>query len=163
MDSASPQPAPTYLQLRERILNLKPAELGLAPTTTAPHIWGVLAELGYDVGSATLVALADGTTSLHYSTGGGMLGSPDYSPLAQASQALVIEAQKYVAHAQPTKDFSLPTPGQVHFILLAFTGIYAASASEKSLASGEHPLAPLFKRVQETLAQLRQVVDRKRK
>jgi hypothetical protein len=161
MDSASPKPSPTYLQLRERLLGLKPDELGLAPSEAAPYIWGVLAELGYEVGSATLVALADGTTSLHYSTGGGLLGRPGFVPLVQASQALVAEAQKFVAQASPIEDFSVPAPGQVRFILLTYSGTYATSATEKSLASGEHPLAPLFQRLQDTLGQLRQLAVKK--
>ena len=163
MDSALPETSPTYLQLLERILSLKPAELGLAPSDAAPQVWGVVVELGYHVGSATLVALADGTTSLHYSTGGGMLGRPDYAPIAQASRALVIEAQKFLALTEPSLDFSPPAPGQVRFFLLAYSGVYTTSAPEKSLATGKHPLALLFQRVQEILDQLRQLAVKKRK
>ena len=163
MGDSTPQFSPTYLQLRERILSLKPADLGLSPSESAPHVWGVLVELGYKVGSATLVVLADGTTSLNYSTGGGLLGRGDYAPLAQASKALVTAAQPLVEQMEPSRDFSLPAAGQVRFILLTYSGVYTTSASEKSLASGKHPLALIFQRVQETLGQLHQLADKKRK
>lgn len=163
MDSAPPEPAPTYLQLRSRILGFNPSELGLEPTEAAPLVWGVLVEMGYEVGTATLVALADGTTSLHYSTGGGILGRGDYAPLAQASQKLVGEAQKHLSQMAPTRDFSLPAAGQVRFLLLAYDGTYAATAPEKLLASGDHPLAAIYKHTQDTLGQLRLLAEKKRK
>jgi hypothetical protein len=163
MGDSSPQFSPTYLQLRERMLSLKPADLGLSPSEAAPHVWGVLVEMGYDVGSATLVVLADGTTSLHYSTGGGLLGRGDYAPLAQASKALVTAAQPLVEQMEPARDFNLPAAGQVRFILLGYDGVYETSTSEKSLASGKHPMASVFQLVHEILGQLHQLAKKKRK
>ncbi len=163
MNDPSQQPAQTYLQLRQRIFGLSPTELGLIPTAEAPHVWGVVVELGYEVGCATLVALADGTTSLHYSTGGGLLGRADYAPLAQASRALVSEAQQYTYLMTATTNFSLPEAGQVCFFLLTYAGIYTTNASEIQLAAGAHPLAPLFQRTQETLGQLHVLEEKKRK
>ncbi len=163
MNHAAPEPAPTYLQIRERIFHLDPTELGLNPTASAPDVWGVVVEIGYDVGSATLVALADGTTSLHYSTGGGLVGRGDYPPLAEASKLLVAEAQKYLPQLEATKDLPLPEIGQVRFILLTYAGFYMAGAPEKLLAADQHALSPLFTAAQETLAQLRVLADKRRK
>jgi hypothetical protein len=161
MSTTAPAPAPTYLQIRERIFQLKPTDLGLAPTTGMPVVWGVVAELGYEVGTATLLALADGTTSLHYSTGGGLLGRGDYAPVAQAARALVAEAHKYVDHMPAADGFPLPPAGQVRFILLAYAGVYAAQAPESSLASGQHTLSPLFEQVHETLNQMRLLAEKR--
>ena len=122
MNSEAPEPAQVYLQLRERILNLDPAEMDLHPSSIAPHVWGVLMETGYPVGSATLIALADGTTSLYYSTGGGMLGSGEYIPVAEASKALVVEAEIHLRPMTPSTDFPLPEVGEVRFILLTYAG-----------------------------------------
>ncbi len=158
-----PIPADDYVQFRSRILALDPAELGLAPSAAAPHVWGVLVEMGYEVGSATLVALADGTTSLHYSTGGGLLGSPGYTPLAKASRALVNQAEKCLQYASPSHDLPLPQVGQVRFIILTYTGHYAMEADEKSLVTDGHLLSPLYKNAQDALSQLRLLAETKRK
>lgn len=163
MNTAAPEPTATYLQLRERILSLNPAELGLSPSQAVPHVWGVLVEMGYEVGTATLFSLADGTTSLHYSTGGGLLGRGDYAPLAKASKSLVTLAETFLQHMSITTDFHLPEVGRVRFILLTYTSAYAAEAAEKVLASNTHPLSPLFKSVQATLKQLRWLVEQRRK
>jgi len=163
MNVASPEPAQTYLQLRDRILNLNPSDLGFMPAEDKPRVWGVLMETGYDVGTASLVALADGTTSLYYSTGGGMLGSGDYNPVAQASKALVAEAEHHIHQLLATKDFPLPESGQVRFYFMTYNGFLQAATTEKDLASGKHVLSPLYHLAQETLTQLRLLADKRRK
>ncbi len=163
MNAAPPAPADDYLQLRSRILSLDPAELGLSPTSAAPHVWGVLVEMGYTVGSAILVALADGTTSLQYSTGGGLLGSPGYSPLAEASRTLVTQAEKSLQHTSPSNEFPLPQPGQVRFFLLTYSGVYAGDATQKNLSKNGHPLSPLYQSAQGALGQLRLLAEKMHK
>jgi hypothetical protein len=155
MGNHPPEPDPTYLQLRARILHLDPAVMGLSPSSTIPKVWGVLMETGYAVGTASLVSLVDGTTSLYYSTGGGFLGSPDYSPLAQASKALVMEAQKAYPEMSQVEDVPLPSIGQVRFTCLTFAGWLSAEVPEKILAGGNHPLSRIYALGRETLSQLR--------
>ena len=162
MNSVVPEPAQVYLQLRNRILSLNPTELGLAPSNTTPHVWCVLMETGYPVGCATLVSLADGTTSLYYSTGGGMLGSGEYTPVAEASKALVTQAETHLMHMSLSNEFPLPHVGKVRFTILTYSGMFAGEAPEKSLTVGKHPLSPLFVRAQETLEQLRLLTEKKR-
>jgi len=162
MSEIAPEPEQVYLQLRSRTLGLTPEDVSLAPTSEAPHVWGVLMESAYEVGFATLVSLVDGTTSLFYSTGGGMLGSGEYAPLAEASRALVAQAEHMLDEFTPTSDFSLPEVGQVRFILRTYSDTLSAAASAKSLAGGSHPLTPLFTRAQNLLTQLRLSAEQKR-
>ncbi len=162
MNDVMPEPEQVYLQLRTRIFLLNPSELGLVPSNAAPHVWGVLMETGYQVGSATLVSLADGTTSLYYSTGGGMLGSGEYTPVAKASRELVAQAEHHLQHVSLTTEFPLPDVGQVRFTILTYSGMFAGEAAESALAAGEHYLSPLFLNGQETLEQLRILSEKKR-
>lgn len=162
MNDVIPESAQVYLQLRNRILSLNPTEVGLAPSNAAPNVWGVLMETGYPVGFATLVSLADGTTSLYYSTGGGMLGSSEYTPVAEASKALVTQAENHLMHVSLSNEFPAPKVGQVRFIILTYSGMYAGEASEKTLAAGKHQLSPLYIKAQATLEQLRLLTEKKR-
>ncbi len=155
MNTVPPEPAQSYLALRERILHLQPAEIGLNPTSETGQVWGVLMETGYPEGTATLVCLADGTTSLYYSTGGGMMGSPSYSPLADASRAMVAQAELLLPQLTLTKELPLPEVGQVRFIALTFSGLFAGDASEPTLAAGKHILTPLFEFGHKVLSELR--------
>ncbi len=162
MDNESPEPDPTYLQLRKRLLNLHPEDIGLHSSDQASQVWGMMMETGYEVGTATLVALADGTTSLYYSTGGGMLGSPEYSPLAESSKALVSQANLYLSALTKADEIPLPSAGQVSFIFLTFTGKLSTAVEEKLLTNGHHPLAPLYSQAHATLNHLRLLVNKKR-
>lgn len=163
MNTVAPEPAQVYLQLRNRILSLDPAEMGFTPSNEAPRVWGVLMETGYEVGSATLFSLVDGITSLYYSTGGGLLGSGEYTPVAETSKALVAQAEIHMEQMSPTSELPLPEVGQVRLTVLTYTGNFSADAPEKMLAAGKHPLASLFARAQETLQQLRLLAEKKRK
>jgi hypothetical protein len=162
MESPPPEPAPIYLQLREYILNLAPQELGLTSPSSKKQVWGVLMETGYEVGSATLVALFDGTTSLYYSTGGGMLGSPDYAPIASSAKAMVALAGSFVSKISPAEKIDLPSVGQVSFTLLTFSDKYTSSAPEELLVSGDHALSPLYQSGREIINHLRVLKDKKR-
>ncbi|OGO27421.1 MAG: hypothetical protein A2136_02785 [Chloroflexi bacterium RBG_16_54_11] len=161
MSNAAPEPAPVYIQLRERILNLEPETVDISPSSENPHVWGVIVETGYDVGTATLVCLVDGTTSLYYSTGGGMLGSGEYASLAEASKELVAQAEDLLPQVSPAIDYSLPEIGQVRFIFLTYNGTYSAGATQGALAGGDHPLSPLFAEAQNTLTKLRLLAEKK--
>ena len=52
-----------YPDLRQQVLSLDPAKIGLAPTSSNP-VWGVLMETGYPEAVATLVTIGDGTVRL---------------------------------------------------------------------------------------------------
>jgi hypothetical protein len=156
-----PEPDQVYLQLRTGIIHLEPGDAGLYPSKTAPHVWGVIMETGYQVGSASLVCLADGTTSLYYSTGGGMLGSAEYTPVSEASKALVSQAENHLNHFSSRTEFPLPEVGQVKFIILTFSGLLTAEVPEKTLTTGKHLLTPLYLRAHETLEQLRLLAEKK--
>jgi hypothetical protein len=161
MTSDAPEPAQTYLQLRERVLSLSPAELGLAQSPTSSHVWGVLMETGYAVGSATLVCLVDGTTSLYLSTGGGLLGKPGSAPLVEASKGLVAEAESHMQFTSPAEETPLPEAGQVRFILLTYAGKRTVAAAEDMLSAGDHPLSPLYQAGRHALFQLHSLTGQK--
>ena len=83
-----------YLDLRAMVLGARPDEIGLAPTPERPRVWGVLMETGYPKGVATLVTLADGTTSLYLSTGGGTIGGGAHEAVASASRRFLAAVER---------------------------------------------------------------------
>ncbi|NJD58442.1 MAG: hypothetical protein C3F13_14640 [Anaerolineales bacterium] len=161
MTSDAPEPALTYLQLREKVLSVNPAELGLAQSPTSSHVWGVLMETGYAVGSATLVCLVDGTTSLYLSTGGGLLGKPGSAPLVEASKGLVAEAEACLQLTSPAEEIPLPEAGQVRFTLLTYAGKRTIVAAEDRLSAVDQPLGPLYQAGRHTLFQLHSLTGQK--
>jgi hypothetical protein len=161
MENRTPEPESTYLQLRQRVLNLDPHELGISSSSTSGIVWGVMMETGYEVGSASLAVFADGTTSLYFSTGGGLLGSPEYLPVAEAAKEMVVQAEHSLGQLSPSEEIALPSAGMVRFTLLTFSGTLTAEDSEHSLTSGNQPLSGLYSAGRETLTQLRLLQDKK--
>jgi hypothetical protein len=62
--------ADVYRGLRAQALQLTAAQVG-----PADAVFGVLMETGYPEAVVSLVALSDGTASLYFSNGGGIIGT----------------------------------------------------------------------------------------
>lgn len=152
-----PSPADTYLSLRAQVLGVGPEALGLAHTAEGPVVWGVVTELGMESGVATVVVLAEGTTSLYFSTGGGAIGAGTHPPVAEASDRLLALAESAVRTVPlaPAGSYPLPSPGRVCFWLRTFGGTLAAEAPEAELEGGEHPLSPLFRATHDVITAVR--------
>ncbi len=146
---------PVYLGLRNQILQLVPQEVGISPGQALPTVWGGLMEMRYPQAVVTLALLADGTTSLYFSNGGGMLGGGQILPVAHASQAWIAAAEMQYANMPQTQAFPVPLPGKVRFYILAYAGIYTAEGDEEELATGRHDLSGLFFAGQEVISRFR--------
>ncbi len=137
-------PAETIRTLRERALTVPAADLGLVPAPSRPHVWGVLMETGYPEAVATLVVLADGTTSLYFSSGGGIIGAGEHDSVRTASDVFLSAAEESVVDFAKTGATPLPQVGRVTFYVRTFEGPVGAEASERDLGEGRHTLSPLF-------------------
>jgi hypothetical protein len=83
-DSERPPPAEVYLGLRQQMLSLTAAQLADDELADTP-IPALLMVTGYPEAVATLVAVVDGTSSLYFSNGGGLLGAGTHETVAEAS------------------------------------------------------------------------------
>lgn len=156
-----PEPAETIRDLRAMILNLSAGEAGIDPTPALPTVWGVVLEIGYAEGLATLVALADGTTSLYLGHGGGYIGMGAYDAVRDAARRLLEQAEASdVAFTAPA-DFPLPHVGQVRFYVLTHSGVVAAGAREADVGGGTGPLTDLYAAAHAVITEIRLQADRR--
>jgi hypothetical protein len=158
--AADYQVAEVYSRLRNMVFSIKPENLGV--TFAQPdEVWGVLMETGYPEAVATLVALADGTVSLYFSGGGGIIGLGPHPGPKQAAQSLLSLSQQFSKQAQKTTIYPLPKPTYTRFYLLTRTGVVTVEAKEEDLGYGRHPFSPLFLKGHELMTEVRKV-DEKR-
>lgn len=150
-----PTPAPIYLQLRGRILSLDPAEIGLAPEGNGPRAWAVLMEMVLDGTTVTLVSVADGSTSLYFSNGGGIIGSGDSPEVATATRQFIAAAGGLLAEMEATDEFPLPGSRRVRFYVLTHDGAYTAEVPEQAVQAQEHVLMSLYAMGQDVITQIR--------
>jgi hypothetical protein len=156
------EPAEIYAELRNQIFKINTNEVGILQTRGTPNVWGILMETGYPEAVATLVSLADGTTSLYFSNGGGMIGGGAHATVAQSTKSFVAAAEKYFQQMNPTKTFPLPAVGRVRFYVLTFSGVLTLDIDENKLGDGKHGLSPLFYSGQDVIAQFRAVQEQKK-
>jgi hypothetical protein len=144
--------------LRDMILRTPPDELGFAPGDSA-QVYGVVMETGYDSAVVTIVSLADGTTSMYFSSGGGTIGAGEHEKVTNASRAFVAAAGGFLSYAEPTTDFPSPALGEVRFQFLTFGGGLTTSALEDDLGNQRVPLSPLFYAGQDVITAIRIVQE----
>jgi hypothetical protein len=145
--------------LRAQALRLEPTPLGLTPTPDQPNVWAILMETGLQRGAATLFSVVDGTTSLYYSTGGGVIGAGERPSVRATLPAFFRAAEGCAAQFSVASTTPLPDAGRVRFYLRTFTGTLSAEAAQDDLATMHHPLSPLFQAGHAVLSAVRGVAN----
>lgn len=151
--------ADIYRGLRQNILNLDPKTIGLS-SSSPNKIWAVLMETGYPEAVVTLVTIADGTVSLYFSNGGGIIGLGPHDGPRKACFDLLAGSSKFLTYASPTKEFPLPKPGYTRFYFMTYNGAFTTESKENDLGNNRLPLSPLFHKAHEVITQAR-LVDEK--
>lgn len=130
----------------------------LGPSTS---LIGVLMEYGHKDAVITLVSIADGTVSLYFSNGGGMIGLGEYESVRKASIDFLSFAGQFMSNAAPTTNYPFPSKGYITFYFITNNGILFSTAKENDLGNNKLPLSSLFLKGNDVITQAR-LVDEKR-
>jgi len=142
--------------LRSMVLNLSPDEIGITRENFPHQVWGVVMETGMDAGFYTLVVLADGTTSLYFSNGGGIIGAGEEPEVQEASRQFIGWGNRLLGPAGSAPSTQPPAKGSTKFFFLTFDGIRSYTAPEIELGEERDSLAPLFHAGHAVIAAARQ-------
>ena len=112
-------------------------------------------EIGFPEGTATLVCLCDGTTSLYMGRGGGILGGQACETVRTAGAKFLGLASDCLASMNKAKTFPLPGTGRVCFYVLTMSGVFAIDEDEQLLGDGKHRLSHLFYAGHDVIGNLR--------
>jgi hypothetical protein len=148
-------PAEIYLGLREKMLAATPVELNLPVQRNPPSAYGVVMDLVMDAGTATIVSLATGDTSMYTSGGGGIIGGIGHESCRTASKHFISIAQSFVPQLPRASDHALPAEGMARFYILTTDGLLVSEAPITALDAGQHPLSALFVAGNEVITQIR--------
>jgi hypothetical protein len=111
-----------YEDLRRAALGAVAAGLE-APGPDHPHVWGVVIDVPSDGEWATVVALADGSTSMYTSVGGGVIGAGEHEAVRKANhQLLAVIEHEVLEHLDPDPG-THPAPGYVRYHVLGADGL----------------------------------------
>jgi len=151
-----PKPPEVTLELRERALTIPPSELGVVSGPGHVRVWAVLMETGYAEAVVSRVCLADGTTSLYFSNGGGVIGGGQHPHVRNAADKLIALADARADELDVTETYPTPAVGRVRFYACTFDGVRTAEADEQDLGRGRHALSPLFHASHAVIAAVRE-------
>jgi hypothetical protein len=150
-----------YTDLRQQILTTPPSNLGLTASPSS-QVWAVLMEMGTPEAIVTLLTIADGTVSLYFSNGGGIIGVGQHEGPRKACLKLLAAAPDYLQHANPTLNFPLPILGRTQFYFMTFIGAFKAEAAEADLEKNLSPLSPFYYQAQNVITEARLAEERTR-
>lgn len=149
------QAAQGAAMLRQKVLNRE----FLADTpgsTPGSSIRAVVFDWELGNGSATLAAFDDGTTSLYFSSGGGVIGAGAYEAVKRAAASFREEANKVRGRFTSVSEFPLPSSGTSVFYLVTDSAtLTSGPVPSADLQSQQHPLGELARRAQDVITEVR--------
>jgi hypothetical protein len=148
-----------FVGLRGQLVSGDPAAFGIAPSDRLPRVWGVLFEQGMRDAVATVVSLADGTTSLYTSTGGGVIGGSAHPGAVEATRRFLEVVEASLELTTPSDELPLPVPEEVRFNVLTYDGPRTASARQAELGDQAHPLRLLWLAAHGVVTELRRISE----
>ncbi len=159
--TSTPNPAPAratnpYEGLRNKAFDIRvPANLsGRLSSDPGIHAFIVDWTISQNA-TATLVCIADGTATIHASTGGGVKSSGDNQAVREAVTKLLQLAADSRALLTPNASPMLPDINKMRFTLVTAQGLLSAIANVDELKQGGHALGPLANQVQVVIAAIR--------
>ena len=154
--TSSPQsPDQVYLGLRMAALGVTEALVGEAPPEH-PDVLGTVIDIPREGGMASVVAMADGATSMYTSTGGGTIGAGTHDSVASATHALLTVLQRLIEMFPADERVDLPPADMVQITLVTPTGHRRASVPAAAFW-GKEPstVVELIAAIQDVISALR--------
>ena len=146
--------------LRSMLLNLKPNQIGLNKDNYPYEVFAVAMETGVPTGSYMLSAIADGSTSLYFSNGGGIIGGGEHEKVREASLYLLSGAEHFKNKTKATSSFPKPNDGEVIFYFITFNGVKSYHANEIDLGGKKDELSGLFYAAHNVITELRNTEEK---
>lgn len=155
------QNAEIHQAMRNKLLSLDPQAVEITATPGHLHVWGVMMEFVLNGSVVTLAGLVDGTTSLYFSSGGGILGSGNHPNVGTAAREVVSKAEAALERFAPVRKYPFPDEGFIRFYALTFNGILMADCPDKDVKDPQQGLSELYAAAQNLITQIKLVHEKK--
>lgn len=152
------KPQDNYRELRSMALSVKAAQLGLdvEPDTV------IAAFLEMQMGApVTLVAMAEGSVSMYFGNGGGIIGAGQHPEVREAAEVFLSEMQKALPRLAVVEEAPLPVRPRTRFHARTSEGTYSVDCSlEQLMYDKKHPLHQLAMTGNDLITQVRLATTR---
>ena len=134
--------------LRDLLFKHKSKDLFPGANLPSNQAWGMVMETAYEDASVTVFCATDGSASMYYSNGGGIIGAGEHQDVAELASAIAHYSSLFFlpyATQEFCKDFPYPEMGSTAFYFLSDDGaIKTPEIAEEMLGNDESILSPLF-------------------
>jgi hypothetical protein len=139
-----------------RTMALDAAARGLVSTSLEhPDVAGIVVDIPAKGGFVTIVGLADGTSSMYTSVGGGIIGAGTHAAVLETSETVLAEVQRNLGLFKNRDDRELPPEGLVSLHVLTSSGRRRGDVPERAFWGQEaHELMPVIAAVQNLISAL---------
>lgn len=137
-------PAATSASLRAMALSRTPKDGGFVPSAFGPNVFHVVMETGLKDAAYSLSCFFDGSTSLYFSRGGGVIGCGEHETVKEAAIAFVSLANDYAERMTATTEYPLPATGFVRFYVRTPSATLTSETPERDLGEKRDSAWPLF-------------------
>lgn len=126
-----------YLEMREKMLSLKPHDLGIT-SIREDQIFGVVVDTHLGDSIETVIALQSGDVSVYYDTGLLYLGGFNVAKTKDAGQNLLEKSEKLLQFSTKSSSTELPNPGFINYYMLTPSGLQSLTINMAELTQ-ENP------------------------
>jgi hypothetical protein len=152
--------ADNYLELRKQAFSASPKDLQLTEDRIG-KIYGIIMETGYPEAIFSLIAFAEGSVSLYFSNGGGIIGIGQHEKPRKIALEYINQANDFLKYASETKEFLHPNNKETIFYFLTFDGIFYYKYIENNFGNNKNDLSELFHKAHELISEARNIEEKK--
>ena len=144
-----------FVQLRTLWLSTDPSKLDLRPTPVLSHVWGAAVEFRVGEAVVFLAAVAEGSVSMYFSTGGGVIGGGQHAAVRAAGQRFLETVETSLPQFEPRESFEPVRQERTSFIVQTYQGKLGADVLDVDVRRKSSPLAACYGAAQDLITQLR--------
>jgi hypothetical protein len=150
----------TERESRDFALQATPEQMGIAVQGTGDGIWGLIADLGLQEATATVVMFADGYAGMYWGESGGVFGGQSRQNVRLAARAAIAAMDGKSALFGSRGIQQVPNEGAVRLYVRRYGDLLCSEEVPlKVLAAGGHPLSQVYSLVNETMTELRRATE----
>ena len=151
---------PIFNEMREMAFSITPEKINFE-TPDDKTVFAVFMETGYSKNAMSLRCIGDGTISILFTNGGGMIGIGEHESAKAEGLKLLQMASDYITKFKTTDTFRLPVNGETIFYFRTLSGTYFLEEKEKVLGNNKSEFSPLFYQAQNVITQARLIQESK--
>lgn len=144
MSLAAPNIVEVFIGLRNQAFSIDPSLFGNETPSSETELFAAMMEFGSSGTIVTLLAVIDGTTSLYFGNGGGLLGAGRNAEVRKNAVSFIDLASQFIPVAEVAKSFPLPNQDCVNFWMIGRDAVYGITCDEEELGSNTHVCSKLF-------------------